>query len=377
MHLRRIPCSTRRGRTPGDEASLTILCGAVAVNEPGSNANLRVVAHVPPGRHAPTPFARSGWGCPAGRTAPRRCSVTGLCRRVSECQELSGRARARGRAALADAGGAGRQRHDECHPQRGDSFRGYVRSWPTRSTTPVSGGRARRRGLRRAAGHDPCQGATSSAARDARRQARVPLCSDGPRCHDHRRRLTAPTTCAPTGATRSSCMEHRKARPALLRRRVRRLLRSSGEMTGDGAWSLTFDGVDRAAPTRHRRARDAGVLSSRRRLLAAAAHAHRAHRRGRPQAHRRDAARARRARARARPCTACALNLVVTDRHGLASRSSCCSRTGASGAPRSRPRRAHDPVLQGARAQAQGRRLRHRTRTTCAATLQVFHGASC
>ena len=99
--------------------------------------------------------------------------------------------------------------------------------------------------------------------RDQLRQARVPLCSedlvatiiDDDLQHQRpaRRRVQ-----------RQAAHGVSEGAAALLRRRVRRAARKfRAEMTGDGAWSLTFDGVDRRGGDRGIGVpREAGILST-------------------------------------------------------------------------------------------------------------------
>ena len=86
--------------------------------------------------------------------------------------------------------------------------------------------------------------------RDATRQARVPLCSED---------LVATITnddystddLRADGCNAKLLMEFRKARPRFYDAVCAELLsKFCAEMTGDGAWSLTFDGVDRRGAER-------------------------------------------------------------------------------------------------------------------------------
>ena len=99
--------------------------------------------------------------------------------------------------------------------------------------------------------------------RDQLRQARVPLCSDDlvATIFDddyHTNDLRA------DGCNAKLLMEFRKARPRFYDAVCAELLRKfRAEMTGDGAWSLTFDGVDRRGGDRGIGVpREAGVLST-------------------------------------------------------------------------------------------------------------------
>ena len=99
--------------------------------------------------------------------------------------------------------------------------------------------------------------------RDQLRQARVPLCSEDlvATIFDddyHTNDLLA------NGCNVKLLMEFRKARPRFYDAVCTALLRKfRAEMTGDGAWSLTFDGVDRRGGDRGIHVpREAGILSS-------------------------------------------------------------------------------------------------------------------
>ncbi len=99
--------------------------------------------------------------------------------------------------------------------------------------------------------------------RDQLRQARVPLCSEDlvATIFDddyHTNDLLA------DGCNAKLLMEFRKARPRFYDAVCTALLRKfRNEMTGDGAWSLTFDGVDRRGGERGIGVpREAGILSS-------------------------------------------------------------------------------------------------------------------
>ena len=99
--------------------------------------------------------------------------------------------------------------------------------------------------------------------RDQLRQARVPLCSEDlvATIFDddyHTNDLLA------DGCNAKLLMEFRKARPRFYDAVCTALLRKfRDEMTGDGAWSLTFDGVDRRGGERGIGVpREAGILSS-------------------------------------------------------------------------------------------------------------------
>jgi len=99
--------------------------------------------------------------------------------------------------------------------------------------------------------------------RDQLRQARVPLCSGDlvATIFDddyHTNDLLA------DGCNVKLLMEFRKARPRFFDAVCAELLRKfRAEMTGDGAWSLTFDGVDRRGGDRGIHVpREAGILSS-------------------------------------------------------------------------------------------------------------------
>ena len=99
--------------------------------------------------------------------------------------------------------------------------------------------------------------------RDATRQARVPLCSED---------LVATITnddystddLRADGCNAKLLMEFRKARPRFYDAVCAELLsKFCAEMTGDGAWSLTFDGVDRRGGERGiGLPREAGILST-------------------------------------------------------------------------------------------------------------------
>jgi hypothetical protein len=99
--------------------------------------------------------------------------------------------------------------------------------------------------------------------RDEQRQARVPLCSED---------LVATITddnfstndLRTEGCNVKLLMEHRKARPRFFDAVCVALLQHfRAHMTGDGAWSLTFDGVDRRGADRGLGvSRDPSVLSS-------------------------------------------------------------------------------------------------------------------
>jgi hypothetical protein len=99
--------------------------------------------------------------------------------------------------------------------------------------------------------------------RDQRRQAKVPLCSEDlvATLFDddyHTNDLLA------DGCNAKLLMEFRKARPRFFDAVCAELLRKfRAEMTGDGAWSLTFDGVDRRGGERGIGvARIPGILST-------------------------------------------------------------------------------------------------------------------
>ena len=99
--------------------------------------------------------------------------------------------------------------------------------------------------------------------RDQLRQARVPLCSDDlvATIFDddyHTNDLRA------DGCNAKLLMEFRKARPRFYDAVCAELLsKFCAEMTGDGAWSLTFDGVDRRGGERGiGLPREAGILST-------------------------------------------------------------------------------------------------------------------
>ena len=138
------------------------------------------------------------------------------------------------------------------------------------------------------------------------------------------------------GCNAKLLMEFRKARPRFYDAVCAELLRKfRAEMTGDGAWSLTFDGVDRRGGDRGIGVpREAGILSTDDAFwqplltrtepigegdLKLTDVTQRVHDASRTRGH----ARARRA---AQPRD--------HHRHRLASPSSCSSRTGASGGPR-------------------------------------------
>ena len=147
-------------------------------------------------------------------------------------------------------------------PSQVDSFRGYVSILANQLNDAVQ-----------AAAHvvvvfdEPAAMTTAKAdeqrRRDEVRQARVPLCSED---------LVATITddnfstndLRTEGCNVKLLMEHRKARPRFYDAVCVALLQHfNAHMTGDGAWSLTFDGVDRRGADRGLGvARDAGVLSS-------------------------------------------------------------------------------------------------------------------
>ena len=147
-------------------------------------------------------------------------------------------------------------------PSQVDSFRGYVTILANQLNDAVQ-----------AAAHvvvvfDEPEAMTAAKRdeqrrRDEVRQARVPLCSED---------LVATITndnfstndLRTAGCNVKLLMEHRKARPRFFDAVCVELLRQFQEqMTGDGAWSLTFDGVDRRGADRGFGVlRDASVLSS-------------------------------------------------------------------------------------------------------------------
>lgn len=147
-------------------------------------------------------------------------------------------------------------------PASVDSFRGYVTILASQLNDAVQ-----------AAAHvvvvfDEPEAMTAAkrgeqSRRDAVRQARVPLCSED---------LVATITddnfstndLVTEGCNAKLLMEHRKARPRFFDAVCVALLRQFQErVTGDGAWSLTFDGVDRRGADRGFGVpRDAGILSS-------------------------------------------------------------------------------------------------------------------
>ena len=99
--------------------------------------------------------------------------------------------------------------------------------------------------------------------RDEVRQARVPLCSDDLVATIVDDNFTTDDL-RTAGCNVKLLMEHRKARPRFYDAVCVALLKQfEDQMTGDGAWSLTFDGVDRRGADRGFGVpRDAGVLSS-------------------------------------------------------------------------------------------------------------------
>lgn len=147
-------------------------------------------------------------------------------------------------------------------PKEVDTFRGYVRVLAYQLNEAVQ-----------AAAHvvvvfDDPKAITPAKAdeqqrRDQLRQARVPLCSEDlvATIFDddyHTNDLLA------DGCNAKLLMEFRKARPRFYDAVCTELLRKfRDEMTGDGTWSLTFDGVDRRGGERGIGVpREAGILSS-------------------------------------------------------------------------------------------------------------------
>ena len=147
-------------------------------------------------------------------------------------------------------------------PKEVDTFRGYVRILAYQLNEAIQ-----------AAAHvvvvfDDPKAITPAKAdeqqrRDQLRQARVPLCSEDlvATIFDddyHTNDLLA------EGCNVKLLMEFRKARPRFYDAVCAELLRKfRGEMTGDGTWSLTFDGVDvRGGDRGIHVPREAGVLSS-------------------------------------------------------------------------------------------------------------------
>ena len=147
-------------------------------------------------------------------------------------------------------------------PKEVDTFRGYVRILSYQLNEAIQ-----------AAAHvvvvfDDPKAMTPAKAdeqsrRDQLRQARVPLCSEDlvATIFDddyHTNDLLS------DGCNVKLLMEFRKARPRFFDAVCAELLRKfRAEMTGDGTWSLTFDGVDRRGADRGIGvAREAGVLSS-------------------------------------------------------------------------------------------------------------------
>ena len=147
-------------------------------------------------------------------------------------------------------------------PKEVDTFRGYVRILAYQLNEAIQ-----------AAAHvvvvfDDPKAITPAKAdeqqrRDQLRQARVPLCSEDlvATIFDddyHTNDLLA------DGCNVKLLMEFRKARPRFYDAVCAALLQKfRAEMTGDGAWSLTFDGIDERGGERGIGVpRDAGVLSS-------------------------------------------------------------------------------------------------------------------
>ena len=147
-------------------------------------------------------------------------------------------------------------------PKEVDTFRGYVRVLAYQLNEAIQAA------ARVVVVFDDPKAITPAKAdeqqrRDQLRQARVPLCSEDlvATIFDddyHTNDLLA------DGCNVKLLMEFRKARPRFYDAVCAELLRKfRAEMTGDGAWSLTFDGVDRRGGDRGIHVpREAGVLSS-------------------------------------------------------------------------------------------------------------------
>ena len=130
-------------------------------------------------------------------------------------------------------------------PSSVDTFRGYVRILANQLNEAVQAAAHVVVVFRRAQGHDARQGRRAAPPRRdcARRACRS---APGTSWPPSLTTTTTPTTCAPTGAT-SSCSWSfgRRGRASSTRCAPSCCSKFRAEMTGDGAWSLTFDGVDR------------------------------------------------------------------------------------------------------------------------------------